>query len=411
MSYNETAFIGIAVFQKENTPMIVNVEFFDREALNNVITCIHFHVDKVIFFGYREVMEARRDSTAGFLREYCGVSKTSFHEVSHSDPKAVFQTMQKVIEQELEKGEDIFFDITGGESMILAVFGMMAMKYRLPVYQYDVSKDRLMEYVMPGAKKLSETAQELGKTPGIDEFIEIQGGKVNHSLQKSHKFSDDEEFEEDVRKIWQVVERHWESWNSFSDFLKGNMVPDEDLRVNKKTITLMGALSEAPSSFNSIGKLNRMVEELAEAGALLDVEYSNASYRFRFKNQKIKDCLWESGSMLELHVYLDEKEHSDDCRVGVHLDWDQVLHSQVGSDVMNEIDVLSLKGNMLTFISCKSGKLGSSQSLYALYELQTVAERFGGRYARKKLVIMHPMNRIYQERAAEMGIEVVCLHS
>ena len=92
---------------------------------------------------------------------------------------------------------------------------------------------------------------------------------------------------------------------------------------------------------------------------------------------------------------------------GVHLDWDGTLHNRAGEDVLNEIDVLSVKDNQINFISCKTGRLGSGQSLYALYELQTIAERFGGKYACKKLVVFHPLNEIYLQRAEEMGIEVI----
>ena len=150
-----------------------------------------------------------------------------------------------------------------------------------------------------------------------------------------------------------------------------------------------------------------MLRELADCGILKDLQIDEDYYSFSFRTFKIRDCVWESGCILELHTYLVEREHSDDCMAGVHLDWDGALHSRTGEDVLNEIDVLSVKGNLITFISCKTGKLGSSQSLYALYELQTVAERFGGRYARKKLVLFHPLNEIYMQRAEEMGIQVV----
>ena len=77
-----------------------------------------------------------------------------------------------------------------------------------------------------------------------------------------------------------------------------------------------------------------------------------------------------------------------------------------GIDVLNEIDVLSLKGNIPVFISCKTGKMGPSKALHALYELETVANRIGGKYARKVLVTSRPLADVYLKRAQEMGIEV-----
>ena len=103
---------------------------------------------------------------------------------------------------------------------------------------------------------------------------------------------------------------------------------------------------------------------------------------------------------------MQEKEHSDDCRIGTHLDWDGVIHKESGNDLMNEIDVLSLNDNVMTFISCKSGKMNYTQILHALYELDTVAKRFGGKYCRKVLVSAKPLSKVYMERAGEMKIEV-----
>ena len=42
----------------------------------------------------------------------------------------------------------------------------------------------------------------------------------------------------------------------------------------------------------------------------------------------------------------------------------------------------------------------------ALYELQTVADRFGDKYSKKVLVTARPLGVVYMERAEEMGIEV-----
>ena len=94
----------------------------------------------------------------------------------------------------------------------------------------------------------------------------------------------------------------------------------------------------------------------------------------------------------------------EDCRVGVHIDWDGVIHSG-GQDVLNEIDVMVMDNNLPIFISCKIGSVNQM----ALYELETVASQFGEKYVRKILAIGKPLSSGYQLRADEMGIEVWCL--
>ena len=37
------------------------------------------------------------------------------------------------------------------------------------------------------------------------------------------------------------------------------------------------------------------------------------------------------------------------------------IHNEPGKDVLNEIDVLSLKGKVVLFISCKTGKMYSNR--------------------------------------------------
>lgn len=137
-----------------------------------------------------------------------------------------------------------------------------------------------------------------------------------------------------------------------------------------------------------------------------NVSIDNSHCRFQYASEFIKRCVWDSGSVLELKCYYDElgSEDCTDCQVGVHLDWDGMIHAAPNEDVINEIDVIALHGNIPTFISCKSG---SNINQNALYELDTVAKRLGGKYARKKLVIMQELGAVHKLRAEEMGIEVV----
>ena len=127
-------------------------------------------------------------------------------------------------------------------------------------------------------------------------------------------------------------------------------------------------------------------------------------YKFRYKNSSIKQLFWDSGSILEMYTFLMEtrRDGITDCRVGVHIDWDGVVHNDGSRDVLNEIDVMSIEKNRPTFISCKIGSVDQM----ALYELETVANRFGGKYARKVLATAQPLSPAHMQRAVEMGIEV-----
>ena len=416
--------------------MIVVFEFLSREPIENVITAMNFQVDKLVFFGNHEDIISQKERTENFLRKYCAVQSIIFLPLSGSNLQSVLQTMRKEIELELSKNAKLFFDITGGESLMLVAFGMLSREYETPMHMYDIYKGKLLELnsaslhydernteaikkdnrnADDSALASSNEKQHLSissiatKRPvsmTLDKLIEMHGGVINYKLQKDIKDVPDEESREDILKIRKVMKLHSEHWNPFSEFLRENMSPDEEGRVYRKESTVLKALADSSNKLKSAHKFYQIMEDLARAGAILGLKHSEGKYQFRFKNKAIKGYLWDGGSILELYSYLQEKGHSDECRVGVHLDWDGVLEGPSGIDVLNEIDVLSLQGYIPSFISCKSGKLSPQQCLHALYELDTVANRFGGKYAKKRLVVTSEINEVYQERALEMGIEL-----
>lgn len=53
--------------------MVVIFEFLSREPIENVITAMHFQVDKLVFFGNQEDIISQKEKTEKFLRKYCAV--------------------------------------------------------------------------------------------------------------------------------------------------------------------------------------------------------------------------------------------------------------------------------------------------------------------------------------------------
>ena len=387
--------------------MVTNVEFLGKEPLDNLITCMNFKIDRVIYFGYQEIIDAQKGTTELFLKKNCGVQTVVFHSVSKDNLQSTLGTMRKEIQYERSQKNRVYFDITGGESLILVAFGMLSKEFETPMHMFDIVADKLIE-LNEGAKARISKDVEVKKTRlSLERLIQMHGGRINENLRKRIKNNIDPDFMNDVERIFNVARGNWDYWHPFSMFLRTVLVPvDSKLQVSKPARTVLFALQQSTTRLRTFRKLCDIIDALAAEGILLDVEHANGHFRFRYKNDAIKECLWEGGSILELHTYQKEMGHSDEIQVGVHLDWDGVIHDEPGSDVLNEIDVLSLEGNVATFISCKSGKMDAKQTLHALYELETVASRFGGKYSRKILVTAKEIGRIYRDRAAEMGIEV-----
>ena len=398
---------GPLILWKRRYAMVVNFEFLGMESVENVITCMHYQVDKVVYFGYPELISAKKTRTEAFLKKQCGVKEVVFCAVPRNGLQEMLGEMRRAIEAEKAQGNALFFDVTGGETLILVAFGMLAGEYDTPMHQFNVWENRLIELEEGSARRISRDVPERLVNFSLESYIRLKGGVVNHSLHKDVKEINNQEFSEDVDAIWQVAKRHWDNWNQFSNFLGKNMVREGSLQVDLSMSRVQKALNEPYSGLRKLSELNDIVEDFKQAGILLQVDNKGDRYRFTFKNETVKSCLMDGGSILELYTYKKEKGRSTDCRVGVHLDWDGVVQLR-GMDVLNEIDVLTITGNIPTFISCKGGRLGSHQALHALYELETVTKRFGGKYARKVLVTAGPLGSTYMERAKELGIEVRC---
>lgn len=387
--------------------MVVNYEFLDKEPMENLITCLNFKVDKVVYLGFQEDIARFRDSLKNFLSKYCGVEEVVFREVPRYDLQGIFNTLSSEVALEKEKGNRVYFDLTGGAHLVLVAFGMLSRQTQTPMHMFDVAGDRLIELDEDKEAAISRNVEQRKVPLTLDMMIEMHGGAINYNLQKESKSIRDPEYAADVERIYEVAARHWEYWNPFSDLLKKLFTPPaRELTACNNMPYVQSCINKSGSKLNSVKTFNEIIKDLRQAGMLSRVSRVDGTYSITYKSTEIRKCLWGGGTILELHTYMKEKPHSDDCRIGVHLDWDGVIHKESGNDLTNEIDVLSLNGNVTTFISCKSGKMNYSQMLHALYELDTVANRFGGKYCKRVLVTAIPFGKVYLERAGEMKIEV-----
>jgi hypothetical protein len=140
---------------------------------------------------------------------------------------------------------------------------------------------------------------------------------------------------------------------------------------------------------------------------------------FTFKNEQVKRCLTVAGQILELAIASRLRSITDkdglplynDVRVGVVIDWDGEFHNEETEniyDTENEIDVLLMHGAVPVFVSCKNGIVTPEE----LYKLNSVAERFGGEYA-KKILVATALNTLgetgnyLRQRAEDMHIRIV----
>ncbi len=389
--------------------MYVNIEFFDAEPIENLITCLNFKMDKVVFFGHDDVMtKEKQEQTRKILNRLCGIFEVVFHTVSKKDLQSIVSRMQEVLLAEKKENNECFFDLTGGEDLILVAMGILSTMHQTPMHQFDIEKNKLHilnERTISGIDALVPQEKiELN----LDDIIGFQGGIIDY---RHHKLAKDdlgeEEFERQVEAMWKIASRNPRKWNAFSYVLKGlTHYEDESFRVRiqKSELEQIGKRSPEIENFDSFMKFAKQLEK---EQLLWQLEERNGSLSFSYFNEKIRDCLLDAGCILELATYFERKKTGEytDCKIGVHIDWNGKFEGP-GIDVENEVDVMLLSGYIPVFISCKNGKVDQM----ALYELDTVARRFGGKYVKKELMATQEIANGYIQRAEEMGIQISSLN-
>lgn len=385
--------------------MNVNFEFFDKEPLENIITCLNFKMDKVIFFGHSDLMNQKRiQITRDSLKKICGIEDVKFIEMSQSNLYRVVEILEKEIQIEQHRGSNCFFDLTGGEGLILVAMGILSTKYQTPLHQYNVWKEELITLNSREIPDIEALVEKRKIALTLDDTIAMWGGCINYRQQKVVKSQmEDPAFIADFDKLWSVAGKDSKKWNGLSGVFKKLLNrEDEEMNVLVSRKEFQRAVQQ--SSGITFKQAEIMIHHLGDIGILEEVWSSEEAIGFRYKNPIIKECMLDAGCALELYAYYEKANDArfSDCRVGVHIDWDgDTTGSEL--DVENEIDVLALEGNIPVFASCKNGKVNQM----ALYELETVARRFGGRYVRREMIAGQKMTEGYESRAEEMGIKVI----
>lgn len=386
--------------------MNVNIEFFDSEPLENLITCLNFKMDKVIFFGHSDTMtDDRMKDTRRALHNICQIEDVEFITVSQKSLYKVLELLEKEITAEMKSGNKCFFDLSGGEDLVLVAMGMLATQYKVPLHKFALPENEL--YLLTKweqVPRIDEVVERRELQLTLDDIIGLHGGVINYRQQKDVKNNlEDKAFRDSVQTMWEIANDNQKKWNGLSSVFKEcTKYEDEYGRVRVAVKAMRQAMKRIPDII-SIKELSNYLNRLENQGILKKVFIDDEFIEFSYSSSLIRDCLLDAGCLLELHTYYERMVSGrySDCRVGVHIDWDGEINGRE-IDVENEIDVMLLEGVVPVFISCKNGRVNQM----ALYELDAVANRFGGKYVRKELSATQEITPGYLKRAEEMGIVV-----
>lgn len=338
------------------------IEFFDEEITDNAIGTILLRPQRTVFL-YNEKKNESFLTALENVQKKRGVK--TLLSMEYIDTSCL-ETAKAKLEEIVEKYPDCDFDIAGGSDIMLVAIGETAKKHNLPLHTVDVKNKSVLS--VNGDKKYDVCDTFLS----VEELISLHGGRITcpTANEETYTWERNAATEEDIEKVWNICKSDPGAWNAAIGALRG-------FRSDKKSILTM--------IWSKLKKENLVRKDTSAV---------------KYKNDVVKYLLAKQGTALEMFTFIAAKSTMffDDGKSGVIIDW------KGRREVENEIDVILTKGAIGYFISCKNGMVDSDE----LYKLNTVAARFGGRYAEKILVLSaFEPDVSFMNRAKELNIRVI----
>jgi len=372
----------------------VMVEFYAEEPLENVMAMIKYHPEKIIFLGHKDNMITKKiNDIKDFRDKKCPDTELEFIEVPKDDLNGAIDIITDI----MRENPGVRFELTGGSELILIALGCIAARMNISKLRIDPFTGK--EIDIRGDQVVTS---DYHFNISIAEDIILHGGVLTNQTGSISEWKFTDEFREDIRVMWDICKVYRGNWNKHCATI-------DELRKN--TPNQKEGWVEIYK--NPLGEAINLLRDLEAEGLIKDFSETNKRVSFRFKNNMIRKVIGKAGNILELHVY--EVATRDnyvftDAVIGAHIDWDGEVHdfTNPGYDTMNEIDVILMKNVCPIFISCKSGKAGG----HALHELETVTRKFGGKYARKALILAKACDNTtgtmyFKQRAKDMKIWII----
>ena len=378
--------------QMERTKVIV--DFYSEEPLENVMAMIKYRPEKIIFLGHKDNMITKKiNNIKSFRNKKCPGVELEFIEVPKDDLSYCIDLLTKLIRDY----PGVRFELTGGSELILIALGCIAARMNISKLRIDPFTGK--EIDIRGSEIITS---DYHFSISIADDIILHGGMLTANTGSYREWKFNEEFRQDIRTLWGICRKHRGNWNKYCAKI------DELRKAIPSQIEGWVELH-----INPLGEAISLIKDLRDAGMIRDYSETRKRIYFRYKNNMINKIISKAGNILELHVY--EVATRDgycfsDAIIGANIDWAGEIRDadNPGYDTMNEIDVILMKNVCPIFISCKSGKAGG----IALHELETVTRKFGGKYARKALILARACDettgtQYFKQRAKDMHIWII----
>lgn len=374
------------------------VEFFGKDAIENICSSLVKAPDRIVLIGDRKSIQKHADRYKTILSARGIDVDILCRTINKNKMQSIVDSLSGIVEE----FDDCVFDLTGGDELCLVATGIVFEKYRdrnLQMHRINVRNNTIVDADQDGQTIMEQSAPLLT----IEENIRIYGGDIVYDETRDDAtflWDMNAEFKEDINAMWNICKRDVRLWNTQMIVLEAaeQFVDEDSLNVTVSANSLKDIVERGGGKYVTI---RRILDGLLKAGILTHCDYDDNIFSVEYKNEQVKYCLVTAGQVLEMKVYLAALEASEkdgsrtynDVMNGVFIDWDGDIHTNKKDyDTENEIDVMMMHGMVPVFVSCKNGYIEKDE----LYKLNTVANRFGGKYAKKFLLLRLWIIRIIQ---------------
>lgn len=376
------------------------VEIYDKDDLDNVLSALVYAPERVVY-----IVPDGTDCQELEQRYQPVLRRHGVHTEMRFIPVDLcsFSGIRRVLLTLLKEGGTFVFDMTGGNDISLAAMGAISAEHKVPLLRFEPESKRPHWYLgkcpFPTQRQPQLTCRD---------WFALYGAEGCADNRTFEEWNMDEELGKDVELLWQFCAQDISAWNDDCGF------PARLVFKSSGVDPLQVSLSA--ESFKKEMRRPKWDKEfllyLNQHGLILDLSVTDTRVSFRIKNDQVLRVLKKAGNLLELYTCFTAlstgKYH--DCRIGVYINWEGTGSERKKErwETTNELDVFLIRGVTPAFISCKNGEVRND----ALYELQSIADRFGGKHVKKALVSTYvtpssaSRNHLYR-RAEHMGIKLV----
>lgn len=389
------------------------IEFYDQNDIENICACLTYKPERMYLIGHNsqklDLVKPRYQSILAGWNIHVDIQCKPIRRTS-------LRNALELLEQITREHDDCVFGLTGGEDLYLTAVGILKGQHperNIRLHHFNIDEGKVLEFSDHYGVEQILYVPDLG----VQENVRIYGGDLvvgDVTRDATYDWDITDELRDHVSDMWEICREDPWDWNVqigvFAEALLCGRFQDGGLTVSARISELRKR--DCGYCFN-----RHIIDNLLDAQVLTACYEEEGQLVIGFKDLQIRRCLSKAGQILELRVFLsavDLKEKGEyvyaDVINGAFIDWDGVQHDERTQgiyDTENEIDILLTRGMLPVFISCKNGKVTTDE----LYKLHSVAQRFGGKYARTVLVATSiPHNAAgnqLRQRAADMDIRLI----